>query len=154
MTVARAVRYRTLVKEAAKQLRCKPSSELAKHVGTLRLARETFAERLIGGRDVDPGSLLKLDHALKVYMPADGPPAVQLTIQPVTLCAKCRAEVEGEPPPPLPPAAVPFPPPLAAVEAKSAADPVLAIILALTCRASTSSTTLSAAARGLRERSV
>jgi hypothetical protein len=43
MSLERARRYRELAKQAAKQLGVKPSSERAKHVATLRLARETFA---------------------------------------------------------------------------------------------------------------
>src|SRR6516225_2164534 len=69
MSLERARRYRELVKLAARQFHCKPSSEKAKHVATLRLARETFADRLVAGRDVNPEHLLKLDDALKGYMP-------------------------------------------------------------------------------------
>jgi hypothetical protein len=69
MSLERARRYRELAKQAAKQFGCKPSSERAKHVATLRLARETFADRLVAGRDVNPEHLLKLDDALKQYLP-------------------------------------------------------------------------------------
>jgi len=61
MSIARVAQYRQLVKEAAKQLRCKPTSELARHVATLRLARSTYAERLVAGRDIDPAALLRID---------------------------------------------------------------------------------------------
>ena len=91
--------YRQLVKEAAKQLRCKPTSELARHVATLRLARSTFAERLVTGRDIDPGALLRIDEALRQYMPTGEPAGVQFTIQVAKLCAKCGTELEVEPPP-------------------------------------------------------
>jgi len=67
-TEARAKRYRQLCKEAAKQLGCGPSDELAVHVATLRLCRETFAAKLISGRDVDPTALLKLDETLRQFM--------------------------------------------------------------------------------------
>jgi len=70
MTVgARAARYQQLVDEAAKQLKCGPDSELAQHVGTLRLARETFAERLISGKEVNPADLVRLDDCLRQYLP-------------------------------------------------------------------------------------
>jgi hypothetical protein len=66
---ARAARYLELVHEAAKQLKCGPDSELAQHVGTLRLARETFAERLISGKEVNPADLVRLDDCLRQYLP-------------------------------------------------------------------------------------
>jgi hypothetical protein len=91
--------YRQLVKEAARQFRCKPTSELARHVATLRLARSTFAERLVAGRDIDPAALLRIDEALRQYMPTGEPAGVRFTIQVAKLCAKCRAELEVEPPP-------------------------------------------------------
>jgi hypothetical protein len=79
MTVARAARYSQLVNEAADQLKCRAGSELARHVGALRLARETFTERLIGGRDVDPSDLLKLDEALARYVPKGEAPTLTIT---------------------------------------------------------------------------
>jgi hypothetical protein len=80
MTVARAARYQRLVEEAAKQLKCRPSSELARHVGTLRLARETFAERLISGRDVNPADLVRLDDCLRQYLPLRAEPSEPLAV--------------------------------------------------------------------------
>ena len=70
MTVeARAARYQQLVKEAAQQLKCRPDSELAQHVGTLRFARETFAPRLISGAETNPADLVRLDDCLRQYLP-------------------------------------------------------------------------------------
>ena len=70
MTVgARAARYQRLVEEAAAQLKCRPDSELAQHVGTLRFARETFAARLISGEETNPSDLVKLDDCLRQYLP-------------------------------------------------------------------------------------
>src|SRR5215470_17992853 len=70
MTVgARAARYQRLVEEAAAQLKCRPDSELAQHVGTLRFARETFAARLISGAETNPADLCRLDDALRQYLP-------------------------------------------------------------------------------------
>jgi hypothetical protein len=105
MSIARVTQYRQLVKEAAKQLRCKPTSELARHVATLRLARSTFTERLVAGRDIDSAALLRIDEALRQYMPTGEPAGVQFTIQVAKLCAKCGAEllpVEKERPSPTP----------------------------------------------------
>ena len=125
--MSRAELYQKLLRQAAKELRCKITAEKAKNYAVLKLAREVISSKLVSGRDIDPSALRWLAEELEKYAPAAVPPSVQLTIQPVTLCAKCRSEVEGEPPPTLPPAAVAVPPPLAAVEAKSAADPTLPI---------------------------
>src|SRR5262249_22082371 len=76
----RAKRYRELCREAAKQLGCKASDELAVHVATLRLCRETFAARLIAGRDVDPAALLRLDESLREFM-RQFAPAKQHTVK-------------------------------------------------------------------------
>ena len=124
---ARAELYQKLLKQAAKELGCKVTDERCKNYAVLKLAREVISSKLVSGRDIDPSALRWLSEELGKYAPAAAPASVQLTIQPVTLCAKCRSEVEGEPPPTLPPAAVAVPPPLAAVEAKSAADPTLPI---------------------------
>jgi len=125
--MSRAELYQKLLRQAAKELRCKITAEKTKNYAVLKLAREVISSKLVSGRDIDPSALRWLAEELEKYAPAAVPPSVQLTIQPVTLCAKCRSEVEGEPPPTLPPAAVPVPPQLAAVEAKSAADPTLPI---------------------------
>jgi hypothetical protein len=60
--------------------------------------------RLIDGRgDPDPDSLLKLDAALRQYLPAAEPAGAKLVINVAQLCAKCGGKLEVEPPPPLPP---------------------------------------------------
>jgi hypothetical protein len=80
MTVARAARYQHLVKEAAEQLNCGVDSELARHVGILRLARETFAERLITGKEVNPADLVRLDDCLRQYLPLRAEPSEPLAV--------------------------------------------------------------------------
>jgi hypothetical protein len=54
--MSRAELYTKLLKAAAKQLGVKPSSESAKDLAVLRLARETITSKLISGRDVDPSA--------------------------------------------------------------------------------------------------
>jgi len=99
-TNSRVDKYRKTIRATAKQLGVPPSSELARHVSLLKMMREQIEIRLIDGRgDPDPDSLLKLDAALHQYMPTGEPAGVQLTIQVAKLCAKCRAELEVEPPP-------------------------------------------------------
>jgi hypothetical protein len=125
--MSRAELYQKLLRQASRELHCKITDERAKNYAALKLAREVISSKLVNGKDIDPSALRWLSEELEKYAPAAVPTSVQLMIQPVTLCAKCRAEVEAEPPPPLPPAAVPVPPPLAAVEAKSTADSTSAI---------------------------
>jgi hypothetical protein len=71
------------------------------------MMREQIEIRLIDGRgDPDPDSLLKLDAALRQYLPAAEPAGVRLVINAARLCAKCGAELEVEPPPSKPPASL------------------------------------------------
>jgi hypothetical protein len=101
--MSRAELYQKLLRQASKELRCKATEERAKNYAVLKLAREVISSKLVNGKDIDPSALRWLSEELEKYAPAAMAPNVQLTIQPVTLCAKCRAEVEAEPPPPLPP---------------------------------------------------
>ena len=108
--MSRAELYQKLLRQAAKELRCKVTDERAKNYAVLKLAREVISSKLVNGRDIDPSALRWLSEELEKYAPAAVAPNVQLTIQPVTLCAKCRAEVEAQPQPPLPPVVPPVPP--------------------------------------------
>jgi hypothetical protein len=89
-SVERARRFRELAKQAAKQFGCKSSSERAKHVATLRLARETWADRLVAGRDTNPRDLLDLDQALKQYLPqaTSAPPPSAAPLLHLQICSK------------------------------------------------------------------
>jgi len=107
--MSRAEVYQKLLKQAAKELRCKVTDERVKNYAVLKLAREVISSKLVNGKDIDPSALRWLSEELEKYAPAAVAPNVQLTIQPVTLCAKCRAEIEAEPQSPLPP---PVPPPV------------------------------------------
>ena len=115
---ARAELYQKLLKQAAKELGCKVTDERCKNYAVLKLAREVISSKLVSGRDIDPSALRWLSEELEKYAPAAVPASVQLTIQPVTLCAKCRAVVEAEPPPPLPPV-----PPSVAAEGRDNVTP-------------------------------
>ena len=110
--MSRAELYQKLLRQAAKELRCKITAEKTKNYAVLKLAREVISSKLVNGRDIDPSALRWLSEELEKYAPAAVAPNVQLTIQPVTLCAKCRAEVEAQPQPPLPPVVPPVPPPV------------------------------------------
>jgi hypothetical protein len=107
--MSRAELYQKLLRQASRELHCKVTDERCKNYAVLKLAREVISSKLVSGRDIDPSALRWLSEELEKYAPAAVAPNVQLTIQPVTLCAKCRAEVEAEPQPPLPP---PVPPPV------------------------------------------
>jgi len=122
-TNSRADKYRKTIRATAKQLGVPPSSELARHVSLLKMMREQIEIRLIDGRgDLDPHSLLKLDAALRQYLPVAEPARAKLVINVARLCHRCKAELEAQPSPSLPPAGLPVPP-VVAVEAKAAADP-------------------------------
>lgn len=119
---ARAALYQKLLKQAAKDLRCKVTDERCKNYAVLKLAREVISSKLVSGRDIDPSALRWLSEELEKYAPAAVPASVQLTIQPVSICARCKCEIDREPDPPLPSVALPVPS-SAPVEAKSEAAP-------------------------------
>jgi hypothetical protein len=121
--MSRAELYQNLLKEAARELRCKVNDERCKNLAVLRLCREVISSKLVAGKDIDPNALRWLSEQLEKYTPPAEPASVSVSIQPVTLCAKCRAEIEREPDPP-PPASRTDPPPSALTQAKpSAAKP-------------------------------
>jgi hypothetical protein len=62
-------RYKVILKEVAADLEIEADSELCRHVGALRLMRENIQARLLRGERVDPDDLLKIDAALKQYLP-------------------------------------------------------------------------------------
>jgi hypothetical protein len=69
----RANRFKRHLRESAKQLGCKVGDERAIHLATLKAAREAVQARIIAGVAIDVGDLMKLDEALRVYMPVAGP---------------------------------------------------------------------------------
>lgn len=90
---SRGEQFKKLCREAGRQLSVKAHSELAKHVATLRLMREQLQVKLLNGAHVDPADILKLDEALKRYLPAHEPIKVEIEIcrslhQP---CRRCGA---------------------------------------------------------------
>jgi hypothetical protein len=129
--MTRVGQYRRILKETARALGVKQSSEAAQTAATLKMSalvmREAVQMKLLSGQLVNPDALVELEATLRELIPAAVDRSVSVTIVPSRLCPKCRCEFEAEPPPPLPAAAVPVPPPPAAVEAKSAADSTPAI---------------------------
>ena len=105
---ARAELYQKLLKQAAKELRCKVTDERCKNYAVLKLAREVISSKLVSGRDIDPSALRWLSEELEKYAPAAVPASVQLTIQPVSICARCKCEIDRGPDPPLPSVALQF----------------------------------------------
>src|SRR6516162_9880278 len=59
----RAARFREILEQAAKDLGCEPTADVATHVAALRMGRETHLAKLIAGADVDPDALLRIDAA-------------------------------------------------------------------------------------------
>ena len=77
---SRAKRYAHLLGEVAAELNEKPDTDLVKHVATMRLMREAIQIRLLAGERVDPADILKIDDALKQYVPHRKPPLVELVV--------------------------------------------------------------------------
>jgi hypothetical protein len=117
--VSRTSRYQALCRQAAKRLGCKPSDDRCSHYATLMLAKEATAARLIAGQNIDPTALLRLDEALRAFMPPAEPAKVEVefvqTIQ--DMCPRCgfthdSGKAVDEPdPPPAPPTPPTSPPP-------------------------------------------
>jgi hypothetical protein len=126
---SRAKRYQRLLRQVARELDEKPNTEMVKHVSTLRLMRENLQIRLLEGHHVDPGDILKIDEALKQYLPQGKPLSVRLDIvEGVSICPKCgwKGKTADLPPPPdpePPPAPTQPPSPERADEAASADAP-------------------------------
>jgi hypothetical protein len=113
-------RYKKLLRQVARELDEKPDAEVVKHVATLRLMRENVQIRLLEGERVDAADVLRLDEALKQYLPQGKPLSVQVTIVNGTrvCCPGCKLEFDphtDEPvrpqPDPVPPAPKLLPPP-------------------------------------------
>jgi hypothetical protein len=120
--MSRVELYQRLLRQASRELHCRITDERTKNYAVLKLAREVISSKLVNGKDIDPSALRWLSEELEKYAPAPAPPSVQFSIQPVTVCAKCRAKVEAQPPSPLPPVVLPVPS-SAPVEAKSEVAP-------------------------------
>jgi hypothetical protein len=104
----RAKRYRELCREAARQLKTKATDERVIHVATLRLMREAIQAKLIAGHHVDPADLLKLDEALRTYVPKEQHRVNIQFVGTIDRCPKCGYERPESPE--LSPAPKPSPP--------------------------------------------
>jgi hypothetical protein len=94
-----AKRFEQLTREVAGQLKCKLSDPRVEHVATLRLMRENVQARLLLNERVEPSEVLKLDEALRHYMPSSGTGDVHtIKFQYVETirgkCPLCRGTVE------------------------------------------------------------
>jgi hypothetical protein len=93
---SRAKRYQTLLRQVARELDEKPNSEVVKHVSTFRLLRENQLIRLLAGERVDPADILKVDEALKQYLPQGKPLSVKVVFVNGTrvCCPGCKLEFD------------------------------------------------------------
>src|SRR5262249_14000047 len=96
-----AARFKAIAKEVARDLEAEPDSEIVQHVATMRLLREGLLARAIRSERVDPDDMLKLDAALKSYLPQGKPPTITVNFV-KTLQARCPhchklSEVSAEP---------------------------------------------------------
>jgi hypothetical protein len=99
-----ADRFKQICAEVAEHQGIAPDSELCAHIATLRLVREQQTASAIAGRHVNPEHLLKLDEALKQYLPPPKKPTL-LTVKfvagdppKITMCPHCGTEFEAEHP--------------------------------------------------------
>jgi hypothetical protein len=84
-------RYKAILKEVAADLEVEPDSELCTHVSTLRLMRENIQARLLRGERVDPDDVLKLDQALRQYLPERKAPSISVSfVEGVVGIYKCQ----------------------------------------------------------------
>jgi hypothetical protein len=67
-----AKRFEQLSHETARQLRCKLTDPRVEHVAMLKLMRENIQARLLLNEKVDTADVLRLDEALRAYMPVSG----------------------------------------------------------------------------------
>jgi hypothetical protein len=104
MADSRVATYKRLLRETAKQLGEKTDTEVVRHVATLRMARENLQVQLLRGERIDPADLIKLDAALKQYLPQGKP--LEVTINIVD-----RKPGQSSPEPPDPPPTPPTSPP-------------------------------------------
>jgi hypothetical protein len=75
-----ADRLRRIEREVCADLNVAPDDELCRHVSTLRLMRENMQAKLVVGERVDPDDLLRVDAALKAYLPQGKPATIEVKI--------------------------------------------------------------------------
>jgi hypothetical protein len=98
---SRVQAYKRLLRETAKQLGEKTTSEIVKHVTGLKMCRENLMVQMLQGQRVDPADWTKLDAALRSYLPAGAPLSVTLNI---VDAEPWQSPPDPEPtPPPAPP---------------------------------------------------
>jgi hypothetical protein len=75
-----AERLRRIEREVCRDLNLAPDDELCRHVTTLRLLRENLMARAVVGERVDPDDMLRIDAALKAYLPQGKPATIEVKI--------------------------------------------------------------------------
>jgi len=73
-------RFKRLLKAVCDDLGCKPDSEQARHVATLRLARENIQIRLLARDSINPDHLLKLEEVLRQFLPKQDTPEIRINV--------------------------------------------------------------------------
>jgi hypothetical protein len=99
--------WKKLARETAKTLGERRDSEIVKHIVSLKMLAENLRVRILGGEVVDPVIVLRLDEALRRYLPAGKPLSVQIEVV-------GGSNPAPDTPSPMPPSprADPSPPPL------------------------------------------
>ena len=91
-------RLEELKAEAAALLNLPVDADNVILLAALKLQHQAMVEGLVAGRSVDAAEMINVTEAISKFVPA-AQNTVQLTIQPVTLCGRCRGAVEPEQPP-------------------------------------------------------
>jgi hypothetical protein len=103
---SRAAQFKTLLRQCAAELHDKQSSDRVQRLATIRLQRRSIRElqlvSLLSGKLSDPSKLLDADARLAEeetkLAPATSGHNVKVTIAPMTLCPRCRCELEASRP--------------------------------------------------------
>ena len=101
-------RLEELKAEAAALLNLPVDADNVILLAALKLQHQAMVEGLVAGRSVDAAEMINVTEAISKFVPA-AQNTVQLTIQPVTLCGRCREAFQPQPPPAA--EARPSPPP-------------------------------------------
>jgi hypothetical protein len=72
--------WKKLARETAKTLGERRDYEIVKHIVSLKMLAENLRVRILGGEVVDPVIVLRLDEALRRYLPAGKPLSVQIEV--------------------------------------------------------------------------
>jgi len=98
--------FRKLLRTTAREIGQPVDSLATRHVVLLKLCRRNIEIRLVKGERIDPADVVRLDDAMRSYLPSGEPPIkVEIAIvgQDGVPISELPRELEPEPTPPSPP---------------------------------------------------